>query len=242
MATLVLTDCKLYLAGYDLSGAVNQLGLTHEAEIKDQTTFASAGFREKVAGLKTVTMEHNGLWDAGTGTVDDALFTAIGAAEQPVSVAPLTGADGELAYIFRSLVASYAPGASIGEILAFTVRGEGQGDLVRGTIMATGTKTVTGTGTARNLGQVASGKKLYAALHVLAASGTGRTLDVTVESDDASGFLTPATRITFAQATATGGQWATPVAGPITDTWWRVAWTIGGTTPSFTFAVVVGIQ
>jgi len=32
------------------------------------------------------------------------------------------------------------------------------------------------------------------------------------------------------------------VAGPITDEWWRVSYTIGGTNPSLAVVVIVGIQ
>jgi hypothetical protein len=103
-------------------------------------------------------------------------------------------------------------------------------------------RTVTGNGTARQLGLVGATQKLYASLHVVDAS-VADTLDVKIQSDDASGMGTPTDRITFTQATAVGAQYATPVSGPIaTDTWWRVSYTIGGTSPSFKFAVVVGIQ
>ena len=43
-------------------------------------------------------------------------------------------------------------------------------------------------------------------------------------------------------ATGIGYQSANPVAGPITDQYWRVSWTISGSTPSFTFVVSLGIQ
>jgi hypothetical protein len=52
----------------------------------------------------------------------------------------------------------------------------------------------------------------------------------------------PTTRVTFSQATGRTSQWATPVAGAITDDWWDISWTIGGTGgPDFTFVAVVGI-
>ncbi len=79
-------------------------------------------------------------------------------------------------------------------------------------------------------------------MHVVAASGTTPTLDMIVESDDNSGITSGVTRITFTQEVAVGAQYATAVAGPITDDWWRVGWTIGGTGPSFTVIVTVGIQ
>ena len=45
---------------------------------------------------------------------------------------------------------------------------------------------------------------------------------------------------TLTAATAAGSELVS-LAGPLTDTFYRVDWTISGTTPSFSFAVVVGI-
>jgi hypothetical protein len=76
----------------------------------------------------------------------------------------------------------------------------------------------------------------------VAFGGTSPTLDVIVQSDDASGFPSATNRITFTQATGFTAEYATPVAGAITDDWWRVNFTIGGTaSPNFTFICVIGI-
>ena len=48
-----------------------------------------------------------------------------------------------------------------------------------------------------------------------------------------------ADQITFTASTAISAQWATPVAGSITDTWWRASW--GSVTGTFAFVVVVSI-
>lgn len=75
-------------------------------------------------------------------------------------------------------------------------------------------------------------------LNVTAASGTTPTLDVVVEySVDGSNWNTIGT---FAQKVTTGREVinvTTPFAKNV-----RVRWTIGGTTPSFTFAVIVASQ
>ena len=145
--------------------------------------------------------------------------------------------------MFPALLAEYSPGAAVGELFAFNISAGGCDLLARGTVLENAVKTATANGTARNLGAVGAAQKLYAGMHVLAVSGTNPTLDMIIQSDDAEGFLSSANRITFAQKTAIGSQWATPVAGAITDTWWRCAYTIGGTdNPSFTVVVVLAIQ
>ncbi len=70
-------------------------------------------------------------------------------------------------------------------------------------------------------------------LDVTAASGLSPTLDVVIEDSlDGTTFNTVGT---FTQATAAGRQ-VIDITSPFTDRL-RLRWTIGGSTPSFTFAV-----
>ncbi len=249
MATpAVYKNVKVYSGGYDLSGYSNKAALSYEFDEVETIVFGDAT-HHGIPGLPKLGFELEGLASANatstaTWESDDILAARLGSAtSQPMTFAPQTGADGEPAYFADSVLLKYAPGGAVGEAYAFSASGSGVDTaLVRGTIMATGAKTSTSQGTARQLGAVTAAQKLYAVLHVFAVSGTSPTLDVLVKSDDAEGFSSGTTRITFTQKTAIGYQFATPVAGAITDDWWRIYWTIGGTdTPSFTFAVAVGI-
>ncbi len=246
-APSVLKNCKLYIGEFDLSGLSNSLRLTDEIEAKEYRVFGNAT-PCYIPGLATISFEHRGYWAAdGTNlnASDEAISSRLAVQSVPMMVCPTTGAIGSPAFFAPQLATKYSTGDAVGELDPFTVTGSGQGyRLVRGQIMATGAKTSTASGAAYQLGAVtAATNHLYAQLHVFAASGTSPTLDVIVESDNAEGFSSGATRITFAQATGPTSEWATPVAGPITDDWWRVSWTIGGTDdPSFTFAVAIGIR
>lgn len=72
-------------------------------------------------------------------------------------------------------------------------------------------------------------------LEVTAAAGTAPTLDVVVEDTlDGTNWNVIAT---FAQKAAAGRE-VVNVTTPFTDRL-RVRWTVGGTTPSFTFSVLV---
>lgn len=244
MATQVLTDVKLFAGAYDFSSDMNALALTYASEMRDATTFGNST-RINKGGLKSIVASLEGLWDAdGTDEPDDILFGTVGTSSVPVTICPQTGADGEVAFIFRSIQSEYSTGAQLGDLLAFNVSLEGSdgAPLVRSTILhsAASARTSTGNGTARQIGAVASGQSLYASLHVIARSGTNPTLDVKIQSDNASNFPSATDRITFAQKTAIGSEWSS-VAGAITDDWWRVACTLGGTNPSFTFIVAAGI-
>ena len=243
MSTLALTDVKLLCGAYDFSTDANAIALEYAADLHDATTFGQTT-RINKAGLKSIVASYEGLWDAdGVDEPDDVLFGTVGTSSVPVTIGPTGGADGEIAYIFRSIQTEYRPGAQIGELFAFTVSMEGSdgAPLVRSTILHPATaRTATSTGTGRQLGAVSAAQRLYATLHVLAASGTTPTLDVIVQSAPASNFASPTSRITFAQKTAVGSEWSS-VAGAITDEHFRISYAIGGTNPSFTFLVAVGI-
>lgn len=241
MSTLCLQNQKFYLDGYDLSGDMNAIAINFAADMVEETAFGDDTHIFK-GGLKVATMALEGYVEGGTDKVDEIMFNNMAVANKPISIGVETGADGELAYILQSILADYSPGGSVGEMFAFSVTAETSSEgLIRGTIMHNAAQSTSGNGTARQLGAVTSGQQLTAALHVIAASGSTPTLDITVESDDNSGMTSATTRATFTQATAIGSQVET-LSGPVTDDWWRIDFTIGGGTPSFTFVVVLGIQ
>lgn len=99
------------------------------------------------------------------------------------------------------------------------------------TAVASGARTASGNSGA--LAGFGDWSKFRAQLNVIAASGTTPTLDVVVEDTlDGTNWNTIAT---FTQKTAAGVQ-AVDVTGLFTDQL-RVRWTVGGTSPSFTFDV-----
>lgn len=145
----------------------------------------------------------------------------------------------------QALVASLTPvGGTVGDMHRFDWKGEtGQSPLIHtGVLMAAkaARTSSSNSGTAQQLGAVGASQRIWAALHVFAASGTTPSLAVTVKSDNSVGFGSPTTQITFTSATTATSE-VKSTAGAITDDYWRVDWTISGTTPSFTFAVAIGI-
>ena len=237
----VLRDQKVWFGAYDLTGKMNSIGLAYGAPLLDADAFGNTG-KERLSGLPAATAQHEGYWDE---VVDAALFAEIGQVNTPMSVAPVNGTEGSRVHFFHAAAAEYSSGGDVGDIYRFSVSAEGSGgeELISGTLMANrSAAAASGNSAARQLGAVASGQKLFAALHVTAVAGGTPTLDVTVESDDGAGFASPTTRMTFSQKTAIGFEWPTPVAGAISDDWWRIDWTIGGTAPLIDFAVMLGIQ
>lgn len=241
MASLLLTNAKVFYGGRDLSGILNQLALANEVDLQDATVFGDT-YKRRLAGLYSPSMNLNGYWESASGTdsADSDLFGTFGAGPKLVSASPEGAVKGDVAYSMNVEQASYNPGASLGEIFAFSLAVQGSGELLRGTVMEFGTFSATANGTARQLGAVSSTQKVYSALHVLSASGTLPTLTVTVESDTASAFTSPVTRMTHTQFTAVGAELKS-INGPVTDDWWRLVVTIGGTTPAFKLAGFIAV-
>lgn len=237
----MLRDCKLYLGGHNLSGDMNKMTLDYSAEMLDATTFNNSSKR-RISGLFDVSADHEGFYQAGTAPdlVDKILWDKLALADQVMTICPTDGSAGEVAYTTKVVEAEYTPGAAVGELLAFSVSAQGTERLIRSAVMQNGDITVTGDSTARQLGAITADKKLYAAMHVTAVSGTNPTFDVVIQSDDAQAFLSPGDRITFDQVTGIGAQWK-ELAGPITDSWWKPVFTVGGINPSFTVVIVLGI-
>jgi len=243
MAHTVLTDCKVYAGGYDFSGDTMGIALNYGVDPVEDTAFGD-DTHVFLGGLESFDVALEGAVNLGNTSHEGLTFAGLGAAGLPVTIAPGTGAAGETAYILNAMRASYAPGAQIGELkrYSFSAMASGQRN-VRGTVIHNATVTTTGTGTGYQVGAVAAGKSLYAVLHVITVSGSSPTLDVVVESDDNGSFTSATTRVTFAQLGVVGSEYATPVAGAITDDYWRVSYTIGGTgTPTFAFIVTIGIR
>lgn len=241
----VLLDCRLFAVGADLSGASNKIELSAEVEDKDSTNYRSRGWKEVLGGLGSAEISGEGQWEAGDPSlVDDASWAQLGGTG-PWSVGPNDSVVGALAYLTKALRCDYKMGDAVGEVAPWTGTAKSSWPLVRGQFAHPPglARSANGSGTALQLGAIALRERLYVALHVLSVAGTAApTFTARIESDDNAGFTTPVTRMLFDPATEPGGQILRTDGSPITDTYYRVAWDVTGTNPSFMFAVSLGIR
>lgn len=240
MAVFALTDAFAYVGGHDFTTDSNRLQATMDAAALDSTTFGGDGWTQLVGGLKSVTFDMAGLWQsAASDAVDPDAFAGLGAS-RVITFGP-EDVEGSTAYIWQALTTTYSLGGSVGDVAPFTLAASGSSGegVVRGRLTkARGTVSAVGaTGTALNLGAVSAAQYVYVTAHVFSA---GTTATILLESDDNSGFTTPTTRATIGPLTARGGTWVTRVAGPITDTFWRL--NVSAITGSFVIAAAIGIQ
>lgn len=244
MAKFTWANVRLFTGSADLTTVNNKVEVKAEAERQDATAFAASGvvWKETLTGIRSTSITAEGQWEAlDLSRVDNVSFADLGSVT-PWTVCPADANVSSLAYLTGLLRGTYELGGSIGEVAPWTAEGDGTYPLVRGVVAhPPGTaRTSSGTGTSIQLGAVSATQSLYAGLHVLSVSGTTPSLTVRIESDNATGFPSAATVTTFTAATALTSQFVR-VAGPITDDWFRAAWTISGTTPSFLFCLALGI-
>lgn len=246
MATLALTDVEILAGPLRLTPRSNEVDLTMEAAELDSTTFDSAGWEEKLLGLRKLMASTAGHYDAspieaGALNYDSELFTELtGGAQYPLTIGP-TKTDGGVVYVAGFKRGSLAIGGQVGDILPISSDMWGDGVAGRGALIhpANVLRTAGGTGNGVQLGTVATGRNLLVAIHVVAVSGTTPALTITVQRDDNAGFTTPTT-VTTLGPTAVPTSSLTVVPGPISpDDRYRITWTLTGTTPSARFGVAV---
>lgn len=240
MSAEILTNAALWTAEFELGGSMNSIGIDMDVDTKDCTCFG-AGARTYALGQKRVVFSFAGY--PANDAVDAALFDMMGDAALPCTIAKARG-EGEAAFVGSILDAGYSATMSVSEVRAFSGSGElssrsfGRGRLM--TIAAAASATANGTG--RQLRGISAGKKAFATLHVTAVAGTAPTMDVIIQSDDNAGFTSATTHATFAQVTTLPTSQLVAIDGAITDDYWRARYTIGGTSPEFTFVVALGFE
>lgn len=245
MASLVLTDCTVFVHDTDFTGFSNELSLSISVDDLDSTVFASGGYRTRKGGLKDVEADLSGFWEAAEagGSPDTAGFSDLGGIDRVVTFTP-EGLEQGPAYICQLGKFSYEHGGGVGELDPFSLAMQGTNGvgLVRGQLAAE-RQTVDATGvlgTPVQLGAGSAGKYLYLAFHVFSA---GTTISVKVESDDAEAFTDPSdvASATITSVTTAGGRWMTRVdASSITDDWFRV--NVTAITGEFDVAASIAIQ
>lgn len=238
MSVRTLIDVTILLRGRDLSGDHNQIQLDAERSLEVATVFKNESRRRR-PGLFDVSMAGQGFWQAGDEGIDPLLFSALSTGREILTLLPDGSTAGRVGYFTQVLAAQYQPGGTVGEMLPFDISAEGDERLIRGKILGNVSLEESGSNlVGHELGAVAEGSGLYAALQVLHAADDPQA-EIEIESSDDDTFASPTTRIAFAPANAVGAQFVR-VPGPITDTWFRVTWTQEADS-EISFVVVAGI-
>lgn len=234
MTKLIFDAASTWIDEIEVTGDTNQVELAVDVDEVDQTNFASDGWTELAGGLKTVELDLTGFWDEANYAGE--LLGWVGSRRTVATVAP-TGVEGAIAYLFRPYQGNFALGAEVGQSgsMVAALRSYDSSGLVRGSV-GLASQTIAGDtdGTAIQEGALSATQSMVANIHVFTA---GTTLDISLESDDNSGFTSAVIQATDT-LTAVGGTRLT-VAGPVTDDWWRLR--VDTVTGSFVMAASFGI-
>lgn len=248
MASVALTDAVILGGAYDLRTFSNSVTLTSERMELDSTTFASGGYKERKGGLNTTAAQVAGFMSSGSDGAtpssygsEDAVAALFASPTAPWTFA-ISNTEGTVAYFTKGLLKSYGFPQQHGELAAFNMDVSGNERLVRGYMAhpVNTDRTATGNTTGFQVGAVTSGQTLYAALHVVGVFGTTPSLTVKIQRDDNADFSSATDILTFTAATDVTSEWKTSTTASA-DSYYRVAYTISGTSPHFFFGVALGI-
>lgn len=230
---------KIYIDFYDFSADMNSHSIGQTCDLKESTCYGDL-FKQRQPGLRDAQFGIAGNVDLSGATDQETIMQAKMAVHNvPLIIAPtptVIGSPCEFAFID---FARYSPRAQHGEIFKFDISGNlATRRWIRGQVLWSPATSITGTsnGTEVNLGAVSASQSLYVAIAVLSHSANGNLI-FKIQSD-ATGFASPTDRVTFATATDKTSEMPTPVAGAITDDFWRAAVTT--MTATSATAIVVG--
>lgn len=244
MAFLHGVGTQVLIGGSDQSVFLAESEIGMERAVEEVTTYqpgsATSGFTSFVGGNLSSNVSFTGFYDP-VDAADGVLFTSLSAQPSPVTVAFEGLAVGTRAKSVSGLVAVYsgtAPVAGAVEI-AVEVMGAARIDSVLSHHpLIAETTTNTGFGSIDNTVATANGLGAY--LHVTTITGTVPVLTVTVQDSlDGAAY---ADILSFASTSGLlpQGQSAFLGNGVAVRRHVRIRWVISGTTPSFTFTVLIG--
>lgn len=243
MAASVLTNSQILVGSFDATTFTGSFQDSAQIEMREGTTYGNGGYVIKYPGKASYTNAISGNADYASGGIAANFTPSLLGSQQLVSIQPTGGtAAGDPSIFTRALINNIAaPGGVDGEMAEFAMAFSSDNQKVYGQVAAPlAARTATANGSVLTMTGPTASQKVYAGLHITSVSGTTPSVTVKIQSATLVGFGSPTDRITFTAANAAGWQFAN-LAGAITDGFWRAVFTISGTTPSFTCAVVLGV-
>lgn len=130
MAPVIFKSAQILLNGVELTGALNDLGVTYNVEMLDATTFG-ADTRIKRGGLFMAALSGKGFFDSSVG-IEAALYPNVGVDDVIIAVFPDGVVEGAVSgsgagYAMRGELSQFTVGAAVGQLLAVSFAGESRG-------------------------------------------------------------------------------------------------------------------
>ena len=234
-------DTELYIDQYDFSAIALSATVSSTREAADVTAFADTD-TTYVFGKLGGTISVSGLWSTASPAWDSFLFDDLGTDGANVSVWPEGAAAGNRGWAAECTGTAHPFTSSAGDFIAADATYQAESALVyaRSYWQQTSGTTTSDNSAEYQDGAINASQVGVGFLQVFSAGGSSPTLDIKIQSDSAQNMASATDRITFTRATGATVERKT-VAGAVTDDWWRVNITAGGSSPAFTYIVAFGI-
>ena len=240
MARFSAQSATVYKDELDISGISNGIAIVADNIVVPVTAFSDTDFTY-VEGKPGFTMDYNVLNSLATPAWDTAALGDLGVDDQAIGVFPQGTTAGNLCYEGIADISRAPIEMRTNQAIMRSINWAGNKALVPGRSHYVNTAlTATVNTTGQQIGAVTASNKMVIVIRVISVSGSSPTLDAVVKSDDNSGFTSATTRHTFSQMTA-ASHFVGDMTATVTDDWWRVAITIGGTNPSFSVLISMGV-
>lgn len=247
MSHRALNNCLILMGQYNVSGDLNSVGIQRsQAALPDDTFGPNKSFMARIPGQSDGVFSFAGLVELTAGGQDSIFSANMSLANIPLTVVLQPNVSGRCKFGLIQQ-GEYRSGGNVGGRAEFGANGRianyamTDGDLLDSGTVHTGDFFVAPLerGPSLELGAVGATQKLYAIIHAIAKDTFTSAVFAVQSSATEGGSYTD--RILFTTITGLTSQFAVPVAGPITDTWWRVA-VASFTGTSLTVYAAVGIQ
>lgn len=233
------TEARMWLDGFPSACYLNEFSMDGEVDTAETTTLCKSS-KTYIPGLSDATVSMSGFFDTDTvnpTTTFEYLLNQRNRTIFPVMYAPEGGTSiGDPAYLLNGFLTGNSVGTTVDEAATVELEFQSNTGFERGIILEpTTTETTTGNNGTSHDNLVSTTNGGSAILSVETATGTTPTLVVTLQhSADNSVWATLAT---FSSQNAQNAEYIT-FSGTV-QRYTRAIWTIGGTTPSFTFNVAI---
>lgn len=225
-------NVQLYIAGYDITGEANKMGLELPRTLRDVTTFGQSGHKWKPT-LHKDRLKFNGFYDPAGDMV--TILNSLRGSSGIISAIVGTAQGDEAICGEGAFEDEYTLDIPVQDVITLSsaFAFDGKAELNAVLLQPKATKTSDGNGTGRDEDSSSSdGGVGY--LHVFSC-GADDALIVKIQDDDNAGFTSPNDLITF--TTANGITSERKTASGTVQRYVRVTWS-GTPTYSVSFAVI----
>lgn len=227
-------NCRIYIAGYDISGKSNKFSVPMRVAHKDVTGFGEDGHRWYPL-LKDDSFNFNAFYDTDTDGVQACLKSLRGNTEAVIAILLGNTVEDEAIGGYGALQEVYGLDAPIGDMLALRSSFRVEGGFVLDYKLHLAKATQTSDGNSSTIDNGSSSSDGCEAILQVFSCGADDALIVKVQDDDNPVFTSPFDRITFTTANGVTAERKTQTS--TVQRYTRVTWT--GTPPySASFAVI----